>query len=108
MLFQRAQAIGPSTAGLLVLVGAVVTVRQKNRTDRRNLWWSRVQWAADKTFGGTDAEQAAGQAALDSLAKDGAPDVGDLRLLAAIAAVQLDQIASYLAGADLDFDVDEG
>lgn len=94
LFFQRFQAVGPTVAALIVVVGALITLRQKNVTDARTLWWTRVQWAADKAAASDADERAVGQAALVSLARDGNKDEGDTLLLESIANAQLSEVSS--------------
>lgn len=42
--------LGPAATALVALVALVIgvaTVRQKARSDRRDQWWKRTQWAID-------------------------------------------------------------
>ena len=109
----------------LVLLGLSMTLRQKQRTDARALWWSRMEWAADQIVGAVDplAELSDGTARFDpsaeahpgravamaglvSLATDKNRNDADRQLLHAIARTQLarfDRIAQRLGDANMNF-----
>ncbi|KQY61788.1 hypothetical protein ASD30_25390 [Nocardioides sp. Root140] len=94
---------------LIVLGGVGLTVWQKNRTDRRSLWWSRVQWAADRAAAGDENSQAIGMAALVTLASDKNKDTADVELLGAIVDSQLQGLSPFNPGdGPVVFVVDEG
>ncbi len=44
----------PIVAAAIVLTGVLLTLRQKERTDRKDQWWKRVQWSADLVVGADD------------------------------------------------------
>ena len=62
------------------LIGSV-TIAQKVRTDRRDQWWKRAQWAVDLTVVGNEYSQTVGWAALDNLTVEGGATRRDERLL---------------------------
>jgi hypothetical protein len=75
----------PVVAATLVLLGVLLTIRQKNRTDRKEQWWKRVQWAADAVASSDDRRRCLGMSMLIALI-DSSPVVerDDARLLQAI------------------------
>lgn len=55
---------------LVAVVGiaaAVVTVRQKTRSDNRAEWWRRYTWATEQSFEETEHQQLVGWVNLDVL-----------------------------------------
>jgi hypothetical protein len=110
--FTRFQAVGPTVAAFVVLGGAVLTIWQKSRTDRRELWWTRVQWAADKSVDPDPGSRDIGAAALASLAAEKVKHAGDRNLLGAIANNELADVAKLVAAQDsheaLEFELAEG
>jgi len=46
--------VGALTSGL-AFTGAMLALAQKAKTDRRDAWWKRAQWAIDKSL--SDDEQ---------------------------------------------------
>lgn len=112
LFFTRFQAVGPTVAALIVLGGAVLTIAQKNRTDRRSLWWARVQWAADKAVDDDPGKRVIGAAALAALATRRVKDRADRELLGAIADDELADVARQVPlvdeGETVEFELDEG
>lgn len=80
-----AGVVAPVVAATVVLTGVLATIRQKERTDRKDQWWKRVQWSADLVLKPDDRHKALGMAALTALIEH-ADDIqdGDADLLAAI------------------------
>lgn len=93
VFFTRFQSVGPTIAAAIVLVGVLLTLRQKNKTDDRTLWWARVQWAADKLASPTPGERDIGGAAVLALAAVKPESETDRELLAAIADARLSLVA---------------
>lgn len=63
-------ALGP-LATLLVVLAAVVTVRQRASADRRDQWWQRAEWALDRALDGDPGRREMGLAMLSVLADSG-------------------------------------
>ncbi len=63
-------ALGPF-ATLLVVLAALVTVRQRTAADRREQWWQRAQWALDRALDDDPAPRELGLAVLSVLADSG-------------------------------------
>jgi hypothetical protein len=57
----------PVLAAIVVLVGVLLTIRQKERTDRKEQWWKRVQWAADAVASADELRRCVGMSALTAL-----------------------------------------
>jgi hypothetical protein len=79
------RTVPPFLAALLVLIGVLLTIRQKDRNDHKEQWWKRVQWAADAVASADERRQFVGMSALTALI--GAAhriDDGDESLLQAI------------------------
>ena len=57
----------PVFAAVLVLIGVYFTIRQKDRTDRKEQWWKRVQWAADAVMTTDTRHRCIGMSALTAL-----------------------------------------
>ena len=75
----------PVIAATLVLWGVLLTIRQKNRTDRKEQWWKRVQWAADAVASTDDRKRCMGMSMLTALIATAAVvESDDVRLLQAI------------------------
>lgn len=75
---------GPvATAGsaIVVLVAAGITVRQKNRSDRKDQWWKRTQWAMDLTLGDDEEARVLGFAVLEQQIESTLADQEDVKLL---------------------------
>jgi len=57
----------PIIAATIVLTGVLATMRQKERTDRKDQWWKRVQWSAELVLGPDEQRRTLGLAALTAL-----------------------------------------
>jgi hypothetical protein len=57
----------PVVAAALILVGVLLTIRQKERTDQKDQWWKRVQWAADAMASDEEKRRLIGISALTAL-----------------------------------------
>lgn len=67
---QQLSTVAPLGTLLAVIVGYVSyrgTVRQKARSDDRNAWWSRVQWAMDAALSDDEQRRSTGLAALEQM-----------------------------------------
>lgn len=107
-----AQAVGPAVAALIVLAGVALTIWQKNRTDARTLWWTRVEWAAERAADSDAGKKAIGAAALNALAAGKVKNKADRELIGAIVNVELADVAEQLDPTDstetVVFELDEG
>lgn len=75
---------GPiATAGSagVVLLAAAITVRQRNRADRKDQWWKRTQWAMDLTLSDDEEAQVLGLAVLEQQIGSRLADDEDVKLL---------------------------
>jgi hypothetical protein len=54
-------------AAALILIGVLLTIRQKDRIDSREQWWKRVQWASDAVASSDDRRRFLGMSALTAL-----------------------------------------
>lgn len=70
-----------AVAALVVLTGAVVTVLQRRRADRKEQWWKRTQWALDPVRSDDDYSQVLGANVLAQQARSRDADREDARLL---------------------------
>lgn len=78
-------AIAPYAAATAVLLVGWLSVRQKQRNDRKEQWWKRVQWAADLILSAQEAERVVGMATLVAVIKQADQlDEDDAALLQAI------------------------
>lgn len=66
-----AQITAPFLAAAAAVGGVSVTVRQKDRSERRSEWWRRATWALDRTRGSEAEEIEIGWSVLDGLARSG-------------------------------------
>jgi hypothetical protein len=57
----------PILAAAVVLAGVLLTIRQKERTDRKEQWWRRIQWAADAVASSDERRRCIGMSALTAL-----------------------------------------
>ncbi|MCV2489897.1 hypothetical protein OF117_11035 [Geodermatophilus sp. YIM 151500] len=57
-------------AALVALVGVGVTVLQKWRSDRRDAWWQRAQWAIDKSYSPDPDQREIGNRSMGVLNRD--------------------------------------
>lgn len=90
------------TAAVALLVG-VGTVWQKWRSDRRDAWWKRAQWAIDKSLSRRPKVQSIGLLSMEIFSRDRAVtdlDVRVLKLAVQRAKAEL-EVAAQRAGADL-------
>jgi hypothetical protein len=91
----------PVVAALVAITGVWVTVAQKNRTDRREQWWKRVQWAAEQVVSDDEKKKAIGAGALLTLiAETKQIDLADSKLLDTIVIQGLGNIRSTRGPAD--------
>ena len=75
----------PLAAAILVLVGVLFTIRQRDRADRKEQWWKRVEWAAAAVASDEERRRCMGMSMLTALvAASVAVDPDDARLLQAI------------------------
>ncbi len=75
----------PYVAAAAILVVGWISMRQKQRNDRRDQWWKRVQWAADLILSAGEPERIVGMAALVAIIHQADQlDGGDAALLQAI------------------------
>jgi hypothetical protein len=78
-------AVSPLLAGIGVLGGVIVTVRQRDTIDQREQWWKRVEWAAGLLTTSDERSRVLGVSALTSLIREMKPmDNGDAEFLRAI------------------------
>src|SRR3954447_19759911 len=68
------------TAAVALLVG-VGTVWQKWRSDRRDAWWKRAQWAIDKSLSRRPRVQSIGLLSMEIFSRDRAVTDLDVRVL---------------------------
>jgi hypothetical protein len=87
-------------AAVLVLAGVFLTIRQKDRADRKEQWWKRVQWSADAVASVDEARRCIGLSALTALiSATTAIEDDDVGLLQAIIdQVDLSRFARQAAG----------
>lgn len=72
-----------ATAVVAAVVG-LRTLQERSRSDRRDQWWQRVQWALDRALDGQDQDVAtAGISVLEVLARSPHTDADDARMLEA-------------------------
>jgi hypothetical protein len=72
-----------ATAVVAAVVG-LGTLQERSRSDRRDQWWQRVQWALDRALDGQDQDVAtAGISMLEVLARSPHTDADDARMLEA-------------------------
>jgi hypothetical protein len=80
----------PIAAATVILIGVFFTITQKDRADRRDQWWKRVQWSAELLITTSDHSRAIGMAALLAIISQQARvEDGDAALLQAI----IDQVS---------------
>lgn len=60
--------IATGSAAVVALIVGLATLWQRNRTDKRDQWWKRAQWALDLTLDEDPIRQAVGLRALQYLA----------------------------------------
>ena len=60
------------SVALLALIGVFITVRQKQRTDKRSELWGWISWALDRVTYGDELAREAGLNALQELVAAGA------------------------------------
>jgi hypothetical protein len=64
----------PLMAAGIVLIGTLIaagiTVRQKWKTDQRDAWWKRAQWAIDKSLSAEPNERDIGNLTIQILVQD--------------------------------------
>ena len=68
-------------AALVALVIGFGTVLQKWRSDRRDAWWKRAQWAIDKSLSKEADEREIGNRAMFVLANEKGVSDADLEVL---------------------------
>lgn len=79
--------LGPVATAVTALVAlnvGVVTVQQKRIADARAAWWSRAQWALERSMGENVRGRMIGQLAVAHLAKSDLATDDDLALLLAL------------------------
>ena len=75
----------PLAAALLVLIGVLLTVRQRDRADRKDQWWKRVEWAAEAVASADERRRCMGMSMLTALVGASvAVEPDDIGLLQAI------------------------
>ncbi len=84
------QPLATVGAALLVLIGAGITIRQRDRSDRKDQWWKRTQWALDLTLHPDDFASELGYAGLAEQARSRLADAEDLRFLSVALAAGVD------------------
>ncbi len=62
-----AQISVPFLAAATAVYGVRITIKQKERSDRRSEWWRRVTWALERTESASDTEAGTGWAILNGL-----------------------------------------
>lgn len=71
--------------GLLVAVlgftGAMLTLRQRARSDRHTAWWVRAQWAIDVSSSADPETRSVGFEAMTVLGRDTTASAADLEVL---------------------------
>jgi len=77
------QPVATVASALVVLVAALLTVRQRDRADRKDQWWKRTQWALDLVLTGDEHSRVLGFSVLQQQVESGLADDEDLELLAA-------------------------
>ena len=87
-------------AGITVLGGVIVTVRQRDRIDQREQWWKRAEWAAGLVTSPDERSRAVGMSALTSLINEmTSMDNGDAEFLRAIvSSVDLSRFSAAAEG----------
>lgn len=70
-----------AVAAALVLAGAVLTIRQRTRADRKVQWWVRTQWALDLVCRDDSFSQLLGVNVLAQQLRSDAADAEDERLI---------------------------
>ncbi len=70
---------------------AMLTLAQKIRNDRRAAWWSRAQWAIDKSLSDDVQTRRVGTDAMQVLAQDRTATKPDLQVLDAALVRALDK-----------------
>ena len=76
--------LGPLATLVVASVALYVglrTVRQRDRADRRDQWWKRMQWATDLTLSDDLHRQELGYAAIDLLGRSSLAGHEELALL---------------------------
>lgn len=87
-------------ATILVLLGAGLTIRQRNRADRKDQWWKRTQWAFDLLLTREEERQVLG---LLVLAQQAAARVADTEDGTFIAEVVRPVVDAYVQTGDTEF-----
>ncbi len=72
-------AVAILIAATLAFLGAMTSLQQKRRVDRRAAWWERARWALDLSFAADDNQSAVGSSGLLVLTTQG--DETDLALI---------------------------
>ncbi len=67
--------------GLSAFTAAMLGLAQKIRNDRRAAWWSRAQWAIDKSLSDDEQTRHVGTDAMQVLAQDRTATEADLQVL---------------------------
>lgn len=69
-------------AALVALAGVGVTILQRWRSDQRDAWWKRAQWAIDKSLSADPSEREIGSRAIGILVtKRSGATVADVEVL---------------------------
>ena len=84
------QPVATVASALLVLAAALLTVRQRDRADRKDQWWKRTQWALDLVLTGDEHARVLGMSVLQQQVESTLADEEDLELLAAPALWSID------------------
>lgn len=89
--------LGPAATALVALVAlliGVATVRQKARSDRRDQWWKRAQWAIDHALDERSSNsRTAGLNALTMLGRSRLAGTEELELLDSLGIDELTGLA---------------
>jgi len=72
----------------VALIGTAVTIYQKSRTDRHEVWWGRTQWALEQVLanqGMDDENRTVGLLMLQALQESGLANREERRMLEQVA-----------------------
>lgn len=76
--------LGPAATAVAAIIAFAIglaTIVQRGRSDRRDQWWKRAQWALDLTLDEDPNRRAVGFAALEVLAESELARKEEIRLL---------------------------
>lgn len=91
------QPLVTGVAAMLVLIGAGITVWQRNRADRKSQWWDRTRWALELTIDADDERQFLGFTVLAQQVSVNAADQDDPAFVTEVVQPRVD---AYLAAGD--------